>query len=248
MKTIEEKLSQFIKFHLLTTIEKPKRNLPREKWPDSWKRIYFKEYPRFERISLNRLIWTQKNYNLFKALLNRKTIREPKKLPLSRSDLSLLLLAGAITRIEGNVLYDSYRAYPSAGARYPCEIYILAREVSNFKSGLYHYHVRTHSLEFLWRISKRDLKACFPGQKFATNSRAIMIITAIMRRSTGKYSERAYRYALLETGHIAQNIYLISCAINVGCCALGGFNDKKICDLLDIRINEELPLYAIAIL
>ena len=248
MKNSNQNTYQFIKFHLLTSIEEPKKLLPREKWPDSWKRIYFKGYPRFERISLDKSIWRQKNYNLFEAILNRKTVREAQNLPLSKNDLSCLLLAGAITRVEGNVLYDSYRAYPSAGARYPCEIYILARKVSDLKSGLYHYHVRTHSLEFFWRTNKSEIKTCFPGQRFVVDSRAVIIITAIMGRSVGKYSERAYRYALLEAGHIAQNVYLISCAINVGCCALGGFNDKKICDLLDIRINEELPLYGIAIL
>jgi SagB-type dehydrogenase family enzyme len=245
---IDQKTPQFLKFHLLTSIEKVKKILPKEKWPDSWKRIYFKGYPRFERISLDKSIWQNKNFNLFRAILDRRTVRESQNKPLSKDDLSFLLLSGGITRVEGNIFYDSYRAYPSGGARYPCEIYMVIRKASGLRPGLYHYHVRTHSLEFLWSVNKNQIKTCFPGQKFVLDSRAIIIITAIMGRSLGKYSERSYRYALLEAGHIAQNVYLISCAINIGCCALGGFNDYEICDLLDLRIEEELPLYCIAIL
>lgn len=239
---------QFNKFHLVSSIEKPKKVLPKEKWPDSWKRIYFKGYPRFEKFFLDKTIWKKINYNLFESILNRKTSREPKNNSLSKNDLSLLLLSAGITRIENNVFYDSRRAYPSGGARYPSEIYIIIRKTYDLSPGLYHYHVRTHSLEFLWPINKTQVRQAFPSQKFVSESRAIIIITSVIERSVGKYGERAYRYSLIEAGHIGQNIYLISQAIKIGCCALGGFNDKKISKLLDINIDEELPLYCIAIL
>lgn len=244
---INNKKYQFEKFHWISSIEKPNKILPREKWPDSWKRIYFKGYPRFEKYPLEKTI-NFKNVNIFDVILKRKSSRDSQKLPLSRKKLSLLLLGGAITRIEGDIFYDSYRAYPSAGARYPLEIYLIIQRVSGFKSGIYHYHVRTHSLEYLWNISKRDLLKCFPGQKFVSESRTVIIITAIMSRLTGKYSERSYRYALIESGHLAQNFYLIAQAIEVGVCALGGFNDKKIIEILDLNLNkDEIPLYCIAI-
>jgi len=169
-------------------------------------------------------------------------VKQKKLLPM------YLTLSAGITRVENNVFYDSRRAYPSGGARYPSEIYIIIRKTYDLRPGLYHYHVRTHSLEFLWPINKTKIKQAFPSQKFVSESRAIIIITSAIERSVGKYGERAYRYSLIEAGHIAQNIYLISQAIKIGCCALGGFNDKKISELLDINIDEELPLYCIAIL
>jgi SagB-type dehydrogenase family enzyme len=253
MRTTGKNKFQFLKFHLISSIGKPKKLLPREKWPDSWKRIYFKGYPRFERFSLpsiKKLIKNRqiKGESLLEIILRRKTIREKTRSLLTKEICSLLLLSGAITRVEGDIFYDSYRAYPSAGARYPLEIYILINDSPDFIKGLYHYHVRTHSLEYLWGINQKELKKCFPGQKFVLQSKAILIITAIILRSVGKYGERAYRYALLEAGHLAQNCYLISQGLNIGSCALGGFIDKEICRLLDIRISEELPLYCIAIL
>ncbi len=238
----------FYKFHEASSIKKAKRLPSRDKWPESWKRIYFKGYPRFERIYLNKSAWFNKNYDLINTILERRSVRESNLPMFSKDDLSLLLLGGAITKTDSNVFYDSYRSYPSAGARYPCEIYIFLNKVKNLKGGLYHYHVRTHSLEYLWPINSEEIKRCFPNQNFVTRSKAIVIITAIMSRNISKYSERGYRFALLEAGHIGQNVCLIATAMGMSACPIGGFHDKNLADLIDIDSNEELPLYCVSIL
>ncbi len=61
-----------------------------------------------------------------------------------------------------------------------------------------------------------------------------------------KYKERGYRYILFEAGHLGQNIYLVSKALGLKCCAIGGFDDDKFHELLDIDGDNEAVLYAFA--
>ena len=43
----------------------------------------------------------------------------------------------------------SKRFYPSAGARYPLEVYLGVFNVKNFFPGIYHYNVKWNTLELL---------------------------------------------------------------------------------------------------
>jgi nitroreductase len=52
---------------------------------------------------------------------------------------------------------------------------------------------------------------------------------------------------LVESGHIAQNFYLLSVATNLSCCAIGGYFDDALNKLLDIDGVNETVLYALAI-
>ena len=46
---------------------------------------------------------------------------------------------------------------------------------------------------------------------------------------------------------MAQNIYLVSEALNIKCCAIGGFIDKDIEKIIDLDPESEVVLYLIAI-
>ena len=75
----------------------------------------------------------------------------------------------------------------------------------------------------------------------------VIIITAVFARTIVKYKERGWRYIFFEAGHLAQNVYLISTSLKLKCCAIGGFSDEKVIELLDLNPKSELPLYLIAI-
>lgn len=244
MKSIKKQW--FLELHKRSSIEKS-NTPPKNKWPEEWKRIYFKGYPRFERISLDKQAWIEKA-DLIKTLIERHSSRIfSKDLDNLKSTLSYLLLGGAIGRVNGSIQYDSYRTYPSAGARYPLELYVIVLRGKDFKMGLYHYHVRTHSLEYLWSVRIQDIQKCFPGQKFVTKGNIIIVISAAMARTVIKYKERGYRFALIEAGHLAQNIMLLAQAKNILICPIGGFHDANIVSLLEIEGTDELPLYALVV-
>jgi SagB-type dehydrogenase family enzyme len=72
-------------------------------------------------------------------------------------------------------------------------------------------------------------------------------MTDVFWRNQNKYGERGYRYILLEAGHIGQNIYLVSEALGLKCCALGGTRDENLEELVDIDGVTESVVYALAV-
>ena len=73
------------------------------------------------------------------------------------------------------------------------------------------------------------------------------VLTAIFQRTRWRYRERAYRYVLLEAGHLGQNLYLAASSIGLGACAVGAFLDDKLNDLLGLDGEQEAVLYIIAV-
>lgn len=141
------------------------------------------------------------------------------------------------------------RVQPSAGSLFPIEVYVLVRRAAEgLMPGLYHYNVKMHTLELLWekQFSDEEL-ANYLIDSSEMHATVIFFLTAVFGRTQSKYGERGYRHALLEAGHIGQNLYLVSETVGLGCCAIGGTNDKEIERLLDIDgVNESLVYTLVA--
>jgi SagB-type dehydrogenase family enzyme len=137
------------------------------------------------------------------------------------------------------------RFYPSAGARYPLELYIVSLN-SQLPRALYHYYPKEHGLEKMWLYNENQIALCF-DQDWIKKASIILLISAVFKRTTTKYGDRGYRHVLIESGHMGQNIYLISSALNLSCCSIGGFFDLKLNRLLEVDGVEEAIIYAFAI-
>lgn len=72
-------------------------------------------------------------------------------------------------------------------------------------------------------------------------------VDAVFERSTFKYGDRGYRYALLEAGHVAQNLNLAATALNYGCVNIGGFFDRKIDQFLGLDGLTHSTIYMMLI-
>ena len=211
----------------------------REEWPNDWKTTYYKTYPRLPRITLP--IVRPPEVDIFGSIAKRQS---PRKLSqgLTFDEISILLKYGAgIVREEPHM---KVRAYPSGGARYPLEIYILITEGNQIASGLYHYDLRTHALTCLFARSFRadDIRNLFVDE-WIQGAGAIILTTAIFERTQNKYGERGYRFILMDAGEINQNLYLICSALSLKCCAVGiaRESDTKLEKLLDIDgVTESL--------
>lgn len=218
--------------------------LDENKWPVEWRKIFYKSYPRFpsKKLCLN----TNFDKQLEDLLLNRKSNREFSDEPTSFEILSNITYFSLGIKEGYKNFDDSKRMYPSAGARYPIETYIICNDVQNLEKGLYHYNVKDNIFETL--ISEDlDYNPTLPNLSGSSSfPNAVFILTGVIPRSEGKYGNNSYRFALIECGHIGQNIYLLSEAMGIGCCAIGGFDNDKIKNLLDIG-EEELPLYMLFI-
>lgn len=244
IKEIEEKKSASDKFHLLTS---NKRNISTPKnIPQSWIKIYFKTYPRLDRVFLKNAKTTKSK--LSKILIDRRSIRQFSGVSMSKDKLSYLLFSSSGLTHLGKTIDESKRSYPSAGGRYPLEIYPIILNCEGIEKGLYHYNVKENSLELLL---KKDLGKWLTivtsEAKWIEKSAVVFIITGVLNRTRIKYGDKGYRLALIETGHLSQNILLLATEMGLDSCPLGGFIDKDVNNLLDVDLQKEVALYMIAI-
>jgi len=86
----------------------------------------------------------------------------------------------------------------------------------NIDPGIYHFD----SVEYdLVRLAKGQFQTwlrekVFYQIEFAAASVAL-ILTAAIGRLTAKYGLRAYRLALIDIGHVSQNLYLVATALSL---------------------------------
>ena len=172
------------------------------------------------------------------AIKQRRTIRSFTSEPLSLEQCSQLFWAAqGITEDRG-----FKRAAPSGGALYPMDIYAVVGEncVKGLESGAYHYDPKGHAVSL---VSKGDLRNKVAGaalsQMWMATAPLNILITAEYYRITRKYGKRGVRYAIIEAGHIGQNILLQSEAMGLGAGIVGAFNDEKVRQVVNIPQNYE---------
>lgn len=207
--------------------------------------VYYKTYPRLQKTSLEAM---PPPADLFGVLTRRESRHNFVAQPLNAHDLSLILqfACGVTGKLDPDT---SRRSYPSGGSLFPIEIYpLVLHQGQDIPAGLYHYNVKHHSLDHLWNreFTEEDLSKLFMYPWVASAS-VVFILTAILWRTQRKYGERGYRYVLLEAGHIGQNIYLVSEALGLKCCAVAGTYDENIEKLLDVDGVTESVVYSLAV-
>lgn len=182
--------------------------------------------------------------SLKEVIAKRRSRRKFKDIPLNLEELSFLLWATqGVKEIIKNG-YATLRTVPSAGARHPFETYLVVHNVERLPKGLYRYLPIEHKLLL---IKEKDLKekiidACF-GQRFVGECAVTFIWTAIPYRTEWRYSILSHKVILLDAGHVCQNLYLASEAINCGTCAIGAYDQQKIDELLGVDGHDELTVY-----
>lgn len=176
---------------------------------------------------------------LSEVMRARRSTREFANAPLALHEIATLfgLSYGESPR--------PFRIVPSAGARYPLELFLLAHDVDGLQRGVYHYHPETHTLE-PWKsqdIIDVTSRALVGGARAAAH----VVIGAVFSRTTAKYRERGYRLILLDAGHAMQNLLLAATGLGLASTALGGFVDDELNDLVGFDGVDENVLYAAAL-
>jgi SagB-type dehydrogenase family enzyme len=177
------------------------------------------------------------------SLLKEREKDQPSK-GIDVENLSLILrLTCSLTskaRHAGGDFY--YRSVASAGALYPTEIYVATHALNDLDDGLYHFAVRRHGL-FPLRV--HDLSRCIVEISQLPERKAPVLtffLTAIFFRSAWKYRERSYRYDLLDTGHLVENLTLALKAFNLPFRLSYDFDDRRINHLLGLDALKEVAL------
>jgi SagB-type dehydrogenase family enzyme len=188
---------------------------------------------------------TEGTLSLEQALKNRRTVRAFGAAAIDPSQLSQLLWAAqGITADRG-----ALRAAPSAGALYPMDVYVAVgkKGVNGIEAGVYHYGSRKHRL---FAVSGGDVRKLLAraalSQNWVARAPISLVITAEYRRITGKYGKRGVRYAMIEAGHIGQNVFLQAEALGLKAGIVGAFDDKGVNRTLNIPLSHE-PLLVMPI-
>jgi SagB-type dehydrogenase family enzyme len=207
---------------------------------DLWPSLPYDQYPLVELprepVRLER--------TLAEALVERKSVRELVPRTFTLAEVGTLLHYGyGSTRIHDE-LQRPLRTVPSGGALYPLEIVFHASQIEGLAPGLYQYNSAHHHLRQLREGSESQrLASTLVQPRFALESSLQIFITAIFERTTFKYRDRGYRFALIEAGHVAQNLNLVATAMRVGCINVGGFFDRAVDALLGIDGISHSTLY-----
>ncbi|PIP45648.1 MAG: hypothetical protein COX16_12225 [Deltaproteobacteria bacterium CG23_combo_of_CG06-09_8_20_14_all_51_20] len=153
----------------------------------------------------------------------------------------ILILTQAITaRSRGGGTDFWFRSAASAGALYPTEIYLASRSVAGLDDGIYHYSAFDHCLAQIRQGSFVNLEG-------EADFGVVFFFTAIFFRSSWKYRDRAYRYNLLDTGHVMENHILALKAMNIHYRIHYDFDDREVNLLLGIEDVREVALVLVDI-
>lgn len=179
------------------------------------------------------------------AIKNRRTVRAFGSSAMEPGQVSQLLWAAqGITADRG-----ALRAAPSAGALYPLDVYVVVGNncVNGIEAGVYRYLSGKHRLSAVSGGDVRDLVArASLSQKWMARAPVSLVITAEYRRITAKYGNRGVRYAMIEAGHIGQNVFLQAESLGLKAGIVGAFDDAGLNRALGIPLSHE-PLVVMPI-
>jgi len=175
---------------------------------------------------------------LERAIKGRRTIRNFRPEPLTQEQFSQILWAAqGITEDSG-----FKRACPSAGALYPMEIYAVVGSVGvmGFRAGVYHYGPKDHAVGLVSEGDCRnEIARAALSQMWMARAPVNFVITAEYERVTIKYGKRGVRYAMIEAGHIGQNIFLQGEGLGLGVGIVGAFHDEEVIRVMNIPPTHE---------
>jgi SagB-type dehydrogenase family enzyme len=175
------------------------------------------------------------------AIHQRRSTRTFSNQQLSLQQLSQLLWAG-----QGITSANGFRTAPSAGAKYPLEIYVISNHIHPLQPGIYHYLPLSHELQKLSDdVPKNKLYEWSYQQPWVKDAPLLVIIAANFSKTEAKYHKHAPPYVYMEAGHAAQNIMLQSVSLNLGIVGVGGFAYSKINQLLGLKHEQSLYILCI---
>lgn len=233
-------------FHRRSRNNRPKIPDDKAAWPAAWTTVQDRPYARFMATPLpDPLPLSTSLTTALKSRASDNTYAFDSSRSVDQETFSTLLFYSASSPAEPRTL-TSHRFHPSGGARYPLELYLLVQRVAELPPAMYHYHPINHVVTQLPFITNpHDLlpaAASYLGKPLTTIPAFILILTADLSRGYSKYHDLAYQAALMEAGHLMQNIQLLSAALGLNNCPHLGFKHDELHQSLELE-SEDLILY-----
>src|SRR5262249_17121240 len=143
---------------------------------------------------------------------------------------------------------EGRRPVPSGGALYPLQLYVVplpvaAPHVDGVGAGIHPYRPSRHRLESLAAVDRADVARTLVEPELVDSAAALIVLTAMFWRSRFKYGLRGYRFALIEAGHVMQNLVLAAAALGIAARPLGGYYDRLLDGLVGADSLAEASVY-----
>jgi SagB-type dehydrogenase family enzyme len=186
--------------------------------------------------------------SFYQALHARRTHRDFLEAETPLDSISKLLLTtwGVQGYVESKYFGSlPLKTSPSAGARNPVEVYLMALKVKGLDAGLYHYDARVHALDRISSAATPQLaRAYCADQPFVAHASALFIMTGVFARTMWRYpNPRAYRVVLLDAGHLGQTFCLTATRMGLAPFSTAALKDSLIEKHLGIDGISESVLY-----
>jgi SagB-type dehydrogenase family enzyme len=94
-------------------------------------------------------------------------------------------------------------------------------------------------------LAKRVTDACY-GQAFTGNAAVVFVWSAIPYRTEWHYGCIAEKLVAIDSGHVCQNLYLAAESIHGGVCAVLGYNQIRMNNLIGLDGKDEFVIYLAA--
>jgi len=237
-------------FHFLTkdapyvggdwTIEQIMRTIPNTPSPPLFKKIQGAE-------SISLPFVEPETDVFYQTLHARRTQRKFSETEVPLDSIAKLLRT--TWGVQGYVQTEDFgplplKTSPSAGARNPIEVYLMALRVTGLDAGLYHYDAKDHALERISETTPQLARAYCADQPFVADSSALFVMTAVFARTMWKYpNPRAYRVVLLDAGHLGQTFCLTATRMGLAPFCTAALKDSLIEQDLGIDGISESVLY-----
>ena len=127
----------------------------------------------------------------------------------------------------------SVSSIASTGGLYSNEIWIRIQNCESVPKGLYKYQPISQTLLPLdIDVFDSDMQFCFDSGTIHLSG-AIIFVVCNMQFHTQKYSNRGYKFSIMEAGAIGQNAYLYCANQNLGIYQCGGYRE----DFVNQKLN-----------
>ena len=185
------------------------------------------------------------NVSIGSVIRARRSLRDFNGEPLSMQELSNLLFYGdgvsgefqhnpqgnelPVSQTLGDVYNSTVRTAPSGGGTYPVDLYLVILNCQTISPGVYRYLPEHHSLEVVRKFDGSDTETFKSKNVLGTNidmnkvDICLFYVYKIFENSR-KYGDRGMMFAMIEAGEIAENVHLISTAMNLASTDIGGFD------------------------
>lgn len=192
---------------------------------------------------------TSREGTLSWAIERRKSIREYDRRPISVRELGEFLYRTArvreisILKPSVSVHYEtSSRPYPSGGAAYDLEVYLIIVDCLGMHPGVFHYEPLDHELAEVCPYDGMVRNLVLGARLSAgltVDPPVVIVLASRFQRLSWKYRGIAYAMTLKNVGILFQTMYLVATDMNLAPCALGVGDSLCFAEVVGINRFQE---------